>query len=72
MWMPTQDEAVEMYARFLLAHHGAVANQNARKTADRLQAEGDFAGHAIWNRVANAIDRRPGKSHNAESVTALL
>ena len=45
MWFPTQDEAVELYARFLAARHGSAAERHARRTAERLQAEGDQAGH---------------------------
>ncbi|MGB6820186.1 MAG: hypothetical protein WBE29_25015 [Pseudolabrys sp.] len=62
MWVPTQDEAVEMYARFLAARHGLAADRLARKTADSLQAKGDFEGYAIWARVADATERGPAKS----------
>jgi hypothetical protein len=51
MWVPTQEEAIEMYARFLVARHGRAAIRYARKAAGRLCTEGDSAGHAIWNRV---------------------
>ena len=57
MWVPTQDEAVLIYARFLKARHGAAATKLARKTASTLQDEGDFAGYKIWNAVADAVDR---------------
>ena len=71
MWIPTQDEAVEMYARFLVARHGKAAGQHARKTADKLRAKGDLAGHAIWNRVADAVDHLPKKRGGVESVMEL-
>jgi len=71
MWFPTQDEAVEMYARFLVARHRRAAGQYARKTANKLQIKGDIAGHAIWNRVADAVERRPEKSDNVERVMEL-
>jgi hypothetical protein len=58
MWMITQDEAVEMYARFLAARHGGSAGRLARKAAEKLQTEGDSEGHAIWSRVANAVEGR--------------
>jgi hypothetical protein len=58
MWFPTQDEAVEIYARFLTAHYGKAAGQHARETADKLLGEGDFAGYAIWSRVADAVHHR--------------
>jgi hypothetical protein len=65
MWIPTQDEAVVMYARFLTARHGGAASQIARQTADKLQTKGDFEGHAVWNRVADVVER------DVESVTPL-
>jgi len=61
MWFPTQDEAVELYARFLAARHGSGAERHARRTAERLQAEGDHAGHAIWSRVADAVEQSKAK-----------
>ena len=70
MWLPTQDEAVDMYARYLAARHGEAAAQYARETADKLLAKGDFAGHSIWGRVANVVERRP-KRAGVESVMAL-
>jgi len=57
MWVPTQDEAVLMYARFLRARHGAAASKLAQKKAKTLQDDGDLAGHEIWNAVAHATDR---------------
>ena len=57
MWVPTQGEAVLMYARFLKVRHGAAASEFARKTASKLQDEGDLAGYGIWNAVADAMDR---------------
>ena len=71
MWVPTQDEAVEMYARFLAARHGVAAGRLARNTADSLQAKGDFEGYAIWARVADATERGPAKSASVESVMAV-
>lgn len=58
MWIPTQDEAVEMYARFLAARHGGAAARLARKTAENFQTTGDSDGHTIWSHVANAVERR--------------
>src|ERR1043166_178453 len=42
MWIPTQDEAVLMYARFLKARHGTAASKFARNTANTLQNEGEL------------------------------
>jgi hypothetical protein len=72
MWIPTQDEAVEMYARFLIARHRRGAARHARTTADKLLSRGDSHGYAIWNRVADAVEHRDAKSADVESVTALL
>jgi len=57
MWVPTQDEAILMFARFLKARHGTAAGNFARKTAKTLQDEGDPEGHKIWNAVADVADR---------------
>ena len=57
MWVPTQDEAVLIYARFLRARHGAAASKLARKKAGVLQDQGDLEGYKIWNAVADAVDR---------------
>jgi hypothetical protein len=70
MWMPTQDEAIDMYARFLKSRHGKAASRHARKRAHQLLSNGDSAGHAIWNRVADVAERLPKKG-NVESVMAL-
>src|SRR5262249_9255937 len=48
MWFPTQNDAVEMFARFLKARHGTAASKLARKTAASLQNEGDVNGCKIW------------------------
>ena len=39
MWVPTEDEAVLIYARFLKGRHGAAASKLARQTAQKLQDE---------------------------------
>jgi hypothetical protein len=58
MWVPTQDEAVLMYARFLSARYGAVAaTKLARAKASMLKDEGDLAGYKVWDAVADAVDR---------------
>ena len=57
MWVPTEDEAVLIYARFLKARHGAAASILARTTAKSLQENGDLEGHKIWNAVADAVDQ---------------
>ena len=62
MWMPTQDDAVEIYADYLTGRHGRSALLYARKIADKLQKNGDLEGHASWNRVAEAIERKARKT----------
>jgi len=57
IWLPTQDEAVLMYAQFLRTRHGAAASKLARKKAQTLQDEGDVEGHKVWSAVADAVDR---------------
>jgi len=57
MWVPTQDEAVLIYAHFLRARHGAAASKLAREKANTLQGESDGEGYKIWNAVADAVDR---------------
>jgi len=57
MWMVTQDEAIEMYARMFTARHGNAASKLARKTAHSLETQGDLEGHKVWNEVADRIDR---------------
>jgi hypothetical protein len=57
MWL-TKEDAVEMYARFLVAHHGLAASRVARERAAWFQARGDVDGHLIYNQVADNIDRR--------------
>jgi hypothetical protein len=63
MWVPTEDEAVLMYARFLKARHGAAASKLARETAKTLQGNCDPAGFKIWNAVADAMDRPSNWPH---------
>jgi hypothetical protein len=58
MWIPTQDEAVHMYARFLTARHGNAAGRYARKMADKLRTQGDDVGSTIWDRVAESVEDR--------------
>ena len=68
-----REEAVEMYARFWIAHHKQNASSLAREVATTLEHGGDRDGYKIWNEVADAIDRRawdpPLKSATVETVT---
>lgn len=69
MWITT-DEAVEMYARFLMARHGRMASKLARDKAGSLQSKGDDGGHKIWNEVADVVDRDTKSRTRQESVTS--
>jgi hypothetical protein len=69
MWMPKEDDAVEIYARYLMGRHGKSAHYYARKTADKLQRNGDLEGSMAWSRVADAVERKAGNSVNMETVT---
>jgi hypothetical protein len=57
MWMPTEDEAVEMFARHFAARHMAGASPRAREKAESLKSQGDLRGHKVWNSVANTVER---------------
>ena len=63
MWVPTEYEAVLMYAQFLKARHGTAASKLARNTAKTLQDEGDLEGHKIWDAVADAMDVGVSRCH---------
>ncbi len=57
MWMPTEDEAVEMFARHLVARHRAGASPRTREKVESLTRQGDAKGYQIWNAVADTADR---------------
>jgi hypothetical protein len=57
MWVPTEDEAIEMFARHFEALHRSGSATLARETAKALNAKGDRDGRKIWNDVADRIDR---------------
>jgi hypothetical protein len=57
MWMPTQQDAAEMYPRFLSARYGRTASTSARKMTRSLEQQGDRGGHAIWNDVAETVEK---------------
>ncbi len=57
MWMVTEEEAVEMFARHFAARHRAWASPRARDKAESLKGQGDLHGHKIWNAVADTVER---------------
>ena len=56
MWLPTEDEAVEIFARHFEALHRSGSAPRARRTAESLKERGDHKGHQIWHRVADKIE----------------
>ena len=56
MWI-TQEDAIEMYARFCRAHYGAAASDTVRARAKDLERQGDLEGRRVWNEVAEKLDR---------------
>jgi hypothetical protein len=65
MWLITEAEAVEIYARYFAARHKSTASQRARDTANSLQSKGDLNGHKVWNEVADTIDRHQQEKRRA-------
>jgi len=65
MWIPTQDEAVEMFARHFEALHRAGAAAKAKQQAEILIRGGDYSGHRIWTKVAERIKHRRKESKAA-------
>ena len=57
MWMPTEQEAVQMYARFWSARYGRTASHSAHKMAHKMEEKGDLKGHKIWDDVAEAVEK---------------
>lgn len=58
MWIPTKNDAVEMFARQFGARHRHGAVRRARERAEALDAKGDHEGSQIWTAVAELIDRK--------------
>lgn len=61
MWVPTEDDAVEMFARHFEALHRSGAAAKAKQKAFELRDRGDRTGYAVWKKVADRIEqlRRP-------------
>jgi len=57
MWIPTMDEAAEIYARYWSARFGRTAKKSAEDMAELLAAKGDHDGKTAWQKVAVAIER---------------
>ena len=57
MWI-SEDEAVVMFARYCRARFGLSASRQAREKAKSLRKRGDLRGDAIWNKVADEIEKK--------------
>lgn len=57
MWIPTKNDAVEMFARQFGRRYRGSAVKRARETAAALDAKGDREGFQMWSAVADVIDR---------------
>lgn len=55
MWVPTEAEAVEMFARHFEARHRNGALSKAEETAKDLENKGDGDGYRVWKMVAGRI-----------------
>ena len=53
----TQDEAIEMYARFCRARYGPDATQVVTLRANALAKQGDLEGKKAWDAVADKIQQ---------------
>ena len=56
MWVPTKEEAVDMFARHLEACHRSGAAERAKQRAAFLKAKGNQEGHKIWTDVACRVE----------------
>ncbi len=55
MWVPSEDDAVEMFARHFEARHRGGAIAKATEAASTLKAAGDEPGHKVWIKVADRL-----------------
>jgi hypothetical protein len=55
MWVPSEDEAVDMFARHFEALHRSGAATKAKREAESLHRSGDHKGHRMWTKVAERI-----------------
>lgn len=56
MWMITNEQAAEIYARFCKARYGADAIKIVRTRIAELRTLGDAEGERIWNLVAQKVE----------------
>ena len=56
MWVPTRDDAVDMFARHFEACHRSGAVERAKQKAASFKAKGDHDGHKILTEVACRVE----------------
>lgn len=72
MWIPNEQDAVDMFSRHFEALHRSGAVTKAEKRAAELAQSGDISGHAMWKRVADRIRqvRSPSDIERRRSMEA--
>jgi hypothetical protein len=55
MWVLSEDEAVDMFARHFEALHRSEAASKANQEAESLKGSGDHKGRRIWMKVVERI-----------------
>jgi len=55
VWFPSEDEAIDMFARHFAALHQSEGATKAEQQAESLKRSGDPKGHQIWMKVAERI-----------------
>jgi len=53
--MPTNEEAIEIFARYFRARYGVTAIEKVKSRANELQQAGDDEGYRAWNQVAREL-----------------
>ena len=57
VWLPKEDEIIDMFARHFEALHRSGAANKAHQAAADLKWTGDHHGHRIWKNVADTVER---------------
>lgn len=72
MWIPTEQDAVDMFSRHFEALHRSGAAAKADQRAAELRRSGDISGHAMWKKVADRIRqvRTPSDIERRRSMEA--
>lgn len=72
MWIPTEQDAVDMFSRHFEALHRSGAANKADKRASDLRQAGDISGHVMWKEAADRIRqfRSPSEIERRRSMEA--